>query len=465
MTTRFLFSALLLPVALHAAATIVIVNNNAAGVGFNDATPAAPVGGNTGTTLGQQRLNAFSHAANIWGATLTSSVPIVVQAQFTALTCTATGAVLGSAGPTTVHANFVGAPFTGFWYHQALANKLFGADLAPANVDINANFNSNLGQAGCLTGTFFYLGLDNNHGTNIDLVTVLLHEFGHGLGFSTVTSGTSGTQISGLPSIFDRYLLDTTVGLTWNNMTNAQRVTSAINNLNLVWNGAIADSAALSVLTGIGEAVVTSTGVPVNVAGTYLLGQAGFGAVLTNAGVMADLMPVADQGAGAGCTAFNAANTLAVNGKIALIDRGICGFTVKAKNAQLAGTIAVIIANNVAGAAPALGGSDPTVTIPTVSISQADAITLKDALRFRSRTRSGVVTKLRTSPTVLSGVDPSNRPRMFAPNPFQGGSSLSHWDTSLFRNQLMEPSINGDLTHSVIVPFDMTFALLLDLGW
>ena len=45
------------------AATITILNNDAAGVGFNDATPAAPVGGNSGTTLGQQRLIAFQAAA------------------------------------------------------------------------------------------------------------------------------------------------------------------------------------------------------------------------------------------------------------------------------------------------------------------------------------------------------------------------------------------------------------------
>src|SRR5882757_6257065 len=80
------------------AATITINNINAAGVGFNDPTPAAPVGGNPGTTLGGQRLFAFTYAANIWGATLTSSVPIVINAQMTALTCTSTTAVLGSAG-------------------------------------------------------------------------------------------------------------------------------------------------------------------------------------------------------------------------------------------------------------------------------------------------------------------------------------------------------------------------------
>ncbi len=48
----------------NAAATIVIVNGDPAGVGFNDPTGTAPVGGNTGTTLGQQRLNAFQAAAN-----------------------------------------------------------------------------------------------------------------------------------------------------------------------------------------------------------------------------------------------------------------------------------------------------------------------------------------------------------------------------------------------------------------
>ena len=48
-------------------ATIVIENADPAGVGFNDTTPVVPVGGNNGTTVGQQRLNAFQYAAGIWG--------------------------------------------------------------------------------------------------------------------------------------------------------------------------------------------------------------------------------------------------------------------------------------------------------------------------------------------------------------------------------------------------------------
>src|SRR5215468_9506240 len=81
-----------------ASTTIVIQNNDAAGVGFNDPTVVAPVGGNAGTTLGQQRLNAFQAAANIWGATLTSVPTITIKAQWAALSCTSTTAVLGSTG-------------------------------------------------------------------------------------------------------------------------------------------------------------------------------------------------------------------------------------------------------------------------------------------------------------------------------------------------------------------------------
>ena len=43
-------------------------------MGFNDPTPATPVGGNTGTTIGAQRLIVFKEAARIWGAVLPSNV-------------------------------------------------------------------------------------------------------------------------------------------------------------------------------------------------------------------------------------------------------------------------------------------------------------------------------------------------------------------------------------------------------
>ena len=206
-------------------AQIVIVNINAAGVGFNDPTPAAPVGGNTGTTLGEQRLIAFQHAADIWGARLDSDVPIRIRAQFVALG----PGVLGSAGPISVARDFANAPLPGTWYHIALANKLAGVDLIPANDDIVANFSTNFN---------FYLGLDNNHGPQNDLVTVLLHEFAHGLGFSQLANLTTGALFAGFPDHYNSKLFDTTLNLYWPQMTNAQRLASATRFGRVVWDGA-----------------------------------------------------------------------------------------------------------------------------------------------------------------------------------------------------------------------------------
>ena len=76
-------------------ATIIIQNGDGAGEGFNDPTPAAPVGGNSGVTLGEQRVQVFEKAAQIWGQALSSDVPVVVEANFDVLFCDAGSAVLG----------------------------------------------------------------------------------------------------------------------------------------------------------------------------------------------------------------------------------------------------------------------------------------------------------------------------------------------------------------------------------
>src|SRR5215470_20213536 len=97
--TRLAAGLALAALLAHAhAATITIVNNDGAGEGFNDPTVVSPVGGNPGTTLGAQRLNAFQFAANIWGAQLTSSVTIFVDATMDPLFCDSTSATLGQAG-------------------------------------------------------------------------------------------------------------------------------------------------------------------------------------------------------------------------------------------------------------------------------------------------------------------------------------------------------------------------------
>lgn len=457
---------LLIPTVLQAAATIVIVNGNAAGVGFNDPTPVAPVGGNPGTTLGEQRLIAFQAAANMWGAHINSSVTIGVLSTFEPLSCNATSAVLGSAGATEIW-RAPTFPLTDTWYHKALANRFAGIDLDPTTPDIRARFNSNLGQPGCLDGIPFYLGLDGAHGTSIDLATVLLHEFAHGLGFSNFTSGTTGDFIGGLPSVWDHFLYDLTANKRWIDMTNAERVTSAINPRKLVWTGAnVTANVPVALAAGTPELSVSSPP-SYGATGIYTVGTASFGPLLSSPGISGQIMPVVTPtGGGPACGALTAADAFAVKGNIALIDRGVCTFPVKVKNAQNAGAIGVIIADNVAGSPPTgLGGSDPTITIPAARISLADANVLKSALRYRSRTRSGVVGTMRVNMSVRSGADPFGRALMYTPNPFQSGSSVSHWDTIAFPNLLMEPNINADLTHSVTVPQDLTLPLLTDVGW
>ncbi|HEU5293940.1 MAG TPA: PA domain-containing protein [Burkholderiaceae bacterium] len=464
-----------LPLLAQATANITIVNGNAPGVGFNDPTPVAPVGGNPGTTLGQQRINAFQYVASLWGAAIDSTVEIRILAMFEPLTCTATSAVLGSAGPRDVESGFAGAPVAGTWYHVALANKLAGVDLFPAAADpdggggaeIRARFNSRLGLFNdCLPGSPFYLGLDGNHGTAIDLVEVLLHEFGHGLGFSTVTDGSTGEYLDGHPSIYDHFAFDNTAGKTWVQMTDAERKASAVNARQLVWNGANVTAAAPSVLIpGTPQLVVNE---PASIAGTYLAGAASFGEPLSSPGLTRQVMPVVENGnLGQACTAFDDANSRAVKNRIALVVRGTCTFVTKALNAQNAGAVGLIVVENVRTTPPAdLGGTDPRIAIPAIRILLDDGLTLLSRMDLTPSNRSsGVVVRMGLDTSQLAGADQNGRVMLYTPNPFQPGSSVSHWDTSANRNLLMEPAINADLTQSVRPPQDLTLPMFKDIGW
>jgi hypothetical protein len=454
--------------AAQAAATITILNTNAPGVGFNDPTPAMPVGGNSGTTLGQQRLIAFQAAADKWGATLTSAVPIRVDASFVPLSCTATSAVLGSAGANEIWSDFVNAPHLHTWYPSALASKLAGTDVTtPDQPHIVARFNSRLGLfADCLPGSGFYLGLDDNFGAQIDLVTVLLHELGHGLGFQTFTDDASGAQVMGMPSVWDYYLLDNRTNKTWVQMTDVERVASAVSGNGLSWNGPIVTAAVPQVLGPQSNLAVNGPAAG-DAAGNYNVGDASFGPPLSGTAVSGQLMPVVDQadGTGLACAPLSVANTVAVRHNIALVDRGSCSFVVKAKMVQDAGAIGMVVADNQPGDLAGMSGIDPTVAIPSARITQADGKTLKTVLVRRTRTRSGVLASLGVDPDRLAGTDAQHRILLYTPTTLSPGSSVSHYTTDAKPNQLMEPAINSDLSHEVTPPRDLTYPLLRDIGW
>ena len=124
----------------------------------------------------------------------------------------------------------------------------------------------------------------------------------------------------------------------------------------------------------VARAVVNA---PADVAGAKLAQSANFGPPLSATGVTADVVAAAPAN---GCTDLT--NAAQVDGKIALIDRGTCDFSFKVFNAQNAGAIGVIIANNVAAGLPGMGAGQNAalVTIPSVGIPQADGAAIREAL-------------------------------------------------------------------------------------
>ncbi|HUF82983.1 MAG TPA: S8 family serine peptidase [Acidimicrobiia bacterium] len=68
-----------------------------------------------------------------------------------------------------------------------------------------------------------------------------------------------------------------------------------------------------------------------------------------------------------------------LSGKIALIDRGVCTFTTKIRNAQDAGAIGVLVVNNAAGDPTAMAhdGTDPFPTIPAAMLGKNEGNSIK----------------------------------------------------------------------------------------
>ncbi|HVT44624.1 MAG TPA: PA domain-containing protein [Thermoanaerobaculia bacterium] len=454
-------SGLFSPLPLAAAARITILNIDGPDEGFNDPAPATPIGGNQGTTIGQQRLIAFQRAAHIWGEILNSPVEIVIRASFDPLTCSASSAVLGSAGATQIFSDFENAPRPDTWYPVALANKLAGFDLSPPSgtsdgADIRARFNSTIGDVNCLGGRGWYYGLDNKSPGGIDLIVVLLHELGHGLGFINFANRETGVYPLNTPDIVSHFTFDNTAGLYWVQMDDAQRISSSKNTDNLVFDGASSSSGAGEILDGPPALTINS---PPAIAGTYQAGRALFGPKLTVSGITGPVVQAIDASNAEGQSTTDACSALTnaseVAGKIALVDRSTCDFGVQATNVRNAGGIGMIVASNQPGPTFVMGPFDPAFPITAVSITQADGNTIKAELP------NGVSATLRADPTRLSGTDNRGRLRLFAPDPIQPGSSISHWDVSAFPNLLMEPSINSGLTHGV----DLTSNFFEDIGW
>jgi hypothetical protein len=148
-------------------------------------------------------------------------------------------------------------------------------------------------------------------------------------------------------------------------------------------------------------------------------------------------------------------NAAQVLGNIALVDRGTCAFVDKVRNAQAAGAIGVLIANNAAGSFVP-GGTGPDITIPTLGI------TLASGNLFKANA-AGLAVSLAVSDTLLAGADTQGRVLLYAPTTRAPGSTYSHFDTRVTPNALMEPFNTASIRANVSV--DLTTALFADEGW
>lgn len=146
-----------------------------------------------------QAKNAFQFAVDIWESQLNSPVTIHIRAQWGPLGET----VLGQAIWGAAFANFDGAQHQNVYYPVALAEKIAGVNLNGTEPDIVATFNSN---------SDWYFGTTGNPPAGkMDLVTIVLHEICHGLGFVDTYSSTSGQGSVGLnniPFIYDIFVVN-----------------------------------------------------------------------------------------------------------------------------------------------------------------------------------------------------------------------------------------------------------------
>ena len=119
---------------------------------------------------------------------------------------------------------------------------------------------------------------------------------------------------------------------------------------------------------------------PASIARICAAGTAAFGPQITSTFSVTGNVKLADDGIAPGSDACTALPAGQLTGMVALVDRGTCGFVVKAKIAQDAGAIAVVVANNSGTGVQGMAGVDPTIVIPSLLISLPNGNAIKSQL-------------------------------------------------------------------------------------
>jgi len=446
MRWRFIaLLSMLLPLPAAARATFKV---HAHGVGFDDDTPASPVGGNPGRTLGEQRRLALSHALSLWAGYIDSTVPIELDVAFSDLGCEQDGVVLGRAGAL----GYVGgldAPQANpaLLYPSALANSLAGRDLDEGQADIEMALNSAPDDV-CRSRTRgFYYGYDGAAGDANDFVDIVIHELAHGLGFSSTVDLASGELTGGSLDAFSAQLFDLDTDRPWSQLTASERARSAARPRRLVWNGPEARRVAQRELT-LDEPRLQLTPAVAGFSG--LVSDTSIGQPAPLAGVSGPV--VLGQSCAIGPPAASS------GAWVAMFTR--CDPVAAAHSAASAGASAALLVRPSPYELPPLpleaAQRNMSLGLPLLMLAEADARNIQLAM-----SRGTVTAQLRSDTSQRLGTDAEGRPFMFASDPIKRGSSVSHVDPLLRPNQLMEPLATPRPTHGLA----FTRAFLRDIGW
>lgn len=165
---------------------------------WSDTTAVAPVNGNPGTTLGDQRKNALQEAARQLSQQLNSPVPISVHACWAHLGGDKNRATLAHASATSFAFADTNFPMPWLtkkytWYSNTQIARMGGTSNCGAlggdcsgerNDVIEITFNSDIGSANVIGGNPFYFGFSPDTSTkSSDFIAIAMHEMTHGLGF------------------------------------------------------------------------------------------------------------------------------------------------------------------------------------------------------------------------------------------------------------------------------------------
>ncbi len=242
-------------IACSAQADIIIVNQNDPDEGLNDPSERTPIGGNTGETLGEQRLNVLFEAARILNESLDIKYDVHVGSQFTVLPCSGDGTVLGQAGASDYYLDYSNGSVVPY----ALANHILDRDLNGSGLEIDTQFNSALdNQNGCTAGLSWYYGFDSAPDGGTSFLSVVLHEIVHGMGFIGLMGSSAHAPFSWPDgkegfSLLSKNLGRAGLSATLDEMTRGQRIIAMTSGDRLTWKGDSANNKTSNYSSGVNQ--------------------------------------------------------------------------------------------------------------------------------------------------------------------------------------------------------------------